>query len=229
VIGELPGFLAREFGVAFHFATTVTHCGGRLMTTAGEFAAPRVVVCTGDDFRDLAPAAFAESGLVRCKLQMMRTADWGGRFRLGTMLAAGLTLIHYKSFAHCPTLPAVAARLDAEDIRYARYGIHVMASQNATGEVTLGDSHEYGDDVSPFDDPQIDRLILEYLGRFVKLPDLSPASRWHGLYVKHPTEPWVVARPAADVLAITGVGGAGMTLSFGLAERTVANFLGDHP
>ncbi|HEX4607106.1 MAG TPA: TIGR03364 family FAD-dependent oxidoreductase [Urbifossiella sp.] len=228
VIAELPGHLARTFGVTFAFGTTVLgHDGPRLATTAGEFIARRLVICTGEDFRDLVPAAFAASGQVRCKLQMMRSQPYGDRLRLGTMLAAALTLRHYPSFAKCPTLPALAARLDAELPEYGRYGIHVMASQNAAGEVVIGDSHEYGDAVSPFDNPHVDGLILDYLRRFLALPDLAIAARWHGVYIKHPTAPWVVARPAPHVLAVTSVGGAGMTLSFGLAEQLVADFLGE--
>ena len=55
------------------------------------------------------------------------------------------------------------------------------------------------------------------------------AARWHGIYVKHPTEPYVVAHPAPGVTAITGAGGAGMTLSLGLAEQVTATFLGETP
>jgi D-hydroxyproline dehydrogenase subunit beta len=228
VIAELPAYLARAFGVDFRYGTTVLgYDAPRIATTAGSFAARRLVICTGEDFRDLAPEAFAASGLVRCKLQMMRTAPAGVRLR--AMLAAGLTLRHYGGFAACPTLPALAARLDAELPEYGRYGIHVMASQNAAGEVVIGDSHEYGNAAGPFDSPHVDRLILDYLNRFLNLPDVPIAARWHGVYVKHPTEPWVVARPADGVLAVTGVGGAGMTLSFGLADRLVAAFLGDRP
>ncbi|MBN9517160.1 TIGR03364 family FAD-dependent oxidoreductase [bacterium] len=228
VIAELPAYLARAFGVTFAFGTTVLgYDGPQLTTTAGAARADRLVICTGEDFRDLAPQAFADSGLVRCKLQMMRSQPYGDRLRLGTMLAAGLTLRHYASFADCPTLPALAARLDAELPEYGRYGIHVMASQNGAGEVVIGDSHEYGDAPGPFDNPHIDELVLAYLRGFLDLPDLTIAARWHGVYVKHPTEPWVTARPAADVLAVTGVGGAGMTLSFGLAERMTDELLGD--
>ena len=226
VIAKLPDHLSRRHAVDFRFGTTVLgYDAGRVATTGGGVAARRLVVCTGEDFRDLAPQAFAASGLVRCKLQMMRSTPYPER--LGTMLAGGLTLRHYGGFAACPTLPALAARFDAELPEYGRHGIHVMASQNAAGEVVIGDSHHYDDAVSPFDDPRVDGLILDYLRGFLSLPGLTIAARWHGVYAKHPTAAWVEARPAPGVLAVTGVGGAGMTLSFGLAERTVNEFLGD--
>lgn len=228
VLGELPRFLNRALGVDFAFATTVLHFeDGRIATTNGTWSARRLVLCTGVDFRELAPAAFASSGLVPCKLQMMRSQAYGSRFRVGTMLAAGLTLRHYPSFAKCPTLPALVRRLDAELPEYQRFGIHVLVAQNQAGELILGDSHEYGDAIEPFDKTHIDDLILAYLRNFVVIPDLMVAARWHGVYVKHPTEPYIVVRPAADVLAVAGVGGSGMTLSFGLAERTVADWLGE--
>ena len=44
-----------------------------------------------------------------------------------------------------------------------------------------------------------------------------------------PTEPYLIMHPAPAVTAITGVGGAGMTLSFGLAEQVVARELGESP
>src|SRR5208282_963414 len=182
---------------------------------------------TGADFRGLAPTAFANSGLVPCELQMMRSQAYGDRFRVGTMLAAGLTLRHYPSFAQCPTLPALVRRLDAELPEYQRFGIHVLVSQNESGEMIIGDSHEYGDAIEPFDKTRIDDLILDYLRRFMNIPDLEVAARWHGIYVKHPTQPYLAARPAVETLAVTAVGGAGMTLSFGLAERLVADWLGE--
>jgi FAD dependent oxidoreductase TIGR03364 len=228
VIAELPAWLARKYGVDFVFdAPVLRHDAPRVFTTRGEHRARRLVLCTGADFRELAPEAFAGSGLVACKLQMLRSQPYDERFRLGTMLAGGLTLCHYGAFADCPTLPALRRRLDAELPEHRRLGIHVMAAQNGRGEIVLGDSHEYGDAIEPFDKPGIDELILSNLRTFVTIPDLTIAARWHGVYVKHPSEPWVVARPAPDVLAVTGAGGAGMTLSFGLAEQVVVSWLGD--
>jgi hypothetical protein len=65
------------------------------------------------------------------------------------------------------------------------------------------------------------------LNSFLDAPDLRIATRWHGTYARHKTEPYVVIHPAPAVTAITGVGGAGMTLSFGLAEQVVARELGE--
>lgn len=228
VIAELPAWLARTYGVEFAFDTPVLgHDLPRLFTTEGERRVRRLVICTGTDFRELAPAAFADSGLVPVKLQMMRSPPLGDHFTLGTHLAAGLTLRHYTAFAHCPTLPLVTKRFDAELPEYGRYGIHVLAAQNGRGELILGDSHEYGDAIEPFDNPRIDELILAYLKTFLIVPKLTIAARWHGIYVKHPSAAYVIAHPAEGVLAVTGVGGAGMTLSFGLAEQVVADWLGD--
>jgi FAD dependent oxidoreductase TIGR03364 len=228
VIAELPGWLTRALGVTFAFNTAVLrHEPPKVVTTDGEWSVGELVICTGADFCELAPAAFARSGLVPCKLQMMRSQPYGDRFRLGTLLAAGLTLRHYPAFAHCPTLPELCRRLDAELPEYGRFGIHVLVAQNGQGELVIGDSHEYGDAIEPFDKPHIDDLILDYLRTFLTPPDLTIAARWHGVYVKHPTEPFVIARPTPHALAVTGVGGAGMTLSFGLAEKVVREWRGE--
>jgi FAD dependent oxidoreductase TIGR03364 len=228
VIAGLPGWLARELGVDFHFGRAVTgYDSPEVYAGARACSAGRLWVCAGDELQALFPEALLALGLVRCKLQMMRSQPYGDGPRLGALLAGGLTLRHYPSFAGCPTLPALKRRIAAEMPEHDRYGIHVLASQNGQGEVVIGDSHEYGGDIEPFDKPVIDDLVLSYLNRFLALPGLRIAARWHGTYVKHPTEPYVVAQPAPGVTAVTGVGGNGMTLSFGLAEQVVRRVLGE--
>jgi D-hydroxyproline dehydrogenase subunit beta len=165
------------------------------------------------------------SGLNRCKLQMMRSQPFEDGWRIGPMLAAGLTLRHYKSFENCPSLAALKARVARESPWFDRFGIHVMVSQNGSGELTIGDSHEYGAIIEPFDNAEIDQWILGYLQTFLEAPALRIASRWHGAYVKHQSEPFLVMHPAPEVTVITGLGGAGMTLAFGLAETVVAHEL----
>jgi FAD dependent oxidoreductase TIGR03364 len=221
VVARLPAWLADRWHVRFHFGTLVHGIDGTLIeTSAGQWRAERCFVCTGDELQVLYPAAFASLALRRCKLQMLRTRPVA--WRLGPALAAGLTLGHYEAFATCPSLPALKRRFASELPEYVRLGIHVMASQTETGELTLGDSHEYDQAVTPFDNPAIDALVLEYLKGFLNLRDVEIASRWHGVYVKHPTDSFCVVKPARDVTALVGFGGAGMTLSFGAAEEVVA-------
>jgi FAD dependent oxidoreductase TIGR03364 len=227
VIAKLPDWLHREHGVDFHFDAPVQGFDRPTVhSAAGDCQADRLLACTGEDFRALAPDEFAGSGMVRCKLQMMRSQPFGSSFKVGTMLAAGLTLRHYRNFAACPTLPSVIARLDRDLPDYGRFGIHVLLSQNGLGELTIGDSHEYGGAIDPFDKPEIDELVLRYLRTFIQIPGLRIASRWHGVYLKHPTEPYVIADPRPGMRIVTGVGGNGMTLSFGLAERVIDSWVG---
>lgn len=87
---------------------------------------------------------------------------------------------------------------------------------------------EYDAEITPFNKQEIDELVIRYLDTFFNAPNLQIASRWNGVYVKHPAEPYFMARPAAGVTVITGVGGAGMTLSFGLAEKIVKENLGEY-
>jgi FAD dependent oxidoreductase TIGR03364 len=222
VIAGLPGWLLRSLGVHFKFGTAVLgYDQPHIHTSKGEWAANQLIVCAGDDFQTLYPEAFVDCGLVRCKLQMMRSQAFGSDLKLGPMLAAGLTLRHYGCFANCPSLPALKRRFDAKLPDYGRFGIHVMASQNGRGEIILGDSHEYGDAVEIFDKQEIDDLVLSYLKTFLVVPDLQIVARWNGVYARHPSKSFLVLQPAKGVTIVTGVGGAGMTMSFGLAKKVV--------
>jgi FAD dependent oxidoreductase TIGR03364 len=227
VVARLPAWLAREHGVVFRFASPVTDVRTELLTAMGDsLEVGRVWICSGDELRLLFPQALARSGLIRCKLQMMRSQAFGTGSSIGPMLAAGLTLRHYAAFRDCTGLEALENRVARESPWFDRYGIHVLVSQNGHGELTIGDSHEYGPEIDPFDKAEIEEWILDYLWGFLDVPDLRIASRWHGTYAKHPEHPFVILRPVPGVRVITGVGGAGMTLSFGLAEMVVEQVLG---
>jgi glycine/D-amino acid oxidase-like deaminating enzyme len=94
-----------------------------------------------------------------------------------------------------------------------------MASPFPSGEVILGDSHEYGAEITPFDKTEIDELMLRELKKVFRLGDWTIQERWHGIYAKHPTLPVIEEDCGDGVHMFVGPGGAGMTMSFGLAER----------
>ncbi|MCY4605799.1 MAG: TIGR03364 family FAD-dependent oxidoreductase [Gemmatimonadetes bacterium] len=219
-IAALPDYLAHEYGITLRFSTPVHHIDlPRIHTPTETWSVDRAIVCSGTDFESLYPQVFASSGLTRCKLQMMRTAPQPGNWRLGPMLAAGLTLRHYAAFKQCQTLAAYTQRIAAERPEFDQWGIHVMASQNGRGEIVIGDSHEYGWVIDPFDNPAIDQLILDYLQTFLAAPALHIVQRWHGIYAKHPDQADFIADPAPGVKIVNGISGAGMTTAFGLAEE----------
>jgi len=210
VLWQLPEYLDETFGVEFAFNHAVTDIR--------QVVADRILVCTGHDFATLYPRLFSASKLISCKLQMLRTAPQPEPWKLGPALAAGLTLRFYPSFRACSSLAALERRVAEEMPAYNRWGIHVMASQMADGSITLGDSHEYDLAVDVFDKDEIDQLILTYLNTFAIFPNMRIAQRWHGVYGKHPDLPYFTAEPEPGVQIVTGLGGAGMTLSMGLAE-----------
>lgn len=223
VIAALPEFLREVYGVEFRFGCAVHSIDLPAIEAGGErWSADRAIVCGGADFETLYPAHFASSGLTRVKLQMLRTGAQPNRWHLGPALAAGLTLRFYSSFQVCSTLPALRERIATETPEYDRWGVHGLVSQTTAGELTLGDSHEYGLAVDVFNKDEIDQLMLRWISTFLNAPDMTIAERWYGVYARHPEKAYLTMEPAPGVLIVTSPGGAGMTLSFGIGERTLS-------
>ncbi|WP_234426647.1 FAD-dependent oxidoreductase [Streptomyces niger] len=134
--------------------------------------------------------------------------------------------MHYAAFDDLATRAALDTRMRAELPFHRDNGIHVLLSQTADGRLTIGDSHAYAtthDPFESFESEEINAAIRDYLAGFARLPDTTVTERWSGF---HPslrdgrTEP--VVDPEPGVTVVNGVGGADMTLSFGLAEEVVA-------
>src|SRR5262249_17859274 len=140
-------------------------------------------------------------------------------WRLGPCLCAGLTLLHYGAFARCASLGALRVRVAREMPLYVANHIHVLLSQTAYGELTIGDSHAYGLTHDPFESEAINQAILHYRLSFPRLPSVEIAERWHGIYPIRPGRSELILHPEPGVTIVNGLGGAGMTLSFGLAEE----------
>jgi glycine/D-amino acid oxidase-like deaminating enzyme len=73
--GLLSKWLAEEFEVQFEWNTTITRVESGHVTTASGDVHPcdQVIICSGADFETLFPVEFSNSGLKKCKLQMLRT------------------------------------------------------------------------------------------------------------------------------------------------------------
>ncbi len=217
-------YLNEKFNVQFFWNKCVSYIADQTVYIGNEeeHAADLVFVCSGVDFETLYPETFAQLPLTKCKLQMLRTVAQPTGQLLLTSICGGLSLLHYQSFKVAPSLPDLQKKMFAEKNAYLVHGIHVMAAQNGKGEIVIGDSHEYGLQVDPFDKTNINKLILDYLQTFLKISDASIAETWHGVYPKLTNgENEIFLSPEAGVYILNGLGGAGMTLSFGLAEEIV--------
>jgi FAD dependent oxidoreductase TIGR03364 len=223
-IAALPAYLEETYDVEFNWGKCVSFVSDNTVYVGNNetFEADIIFVCSGADFETLYPEAFAATALTKCKLQMMRFAAQPANWRIGPALCGGLSLIHYKSFTAAPSLAALKRRYSEQMPEYLEWGIHVMVSQNGKGELVVGDSHEYGLTHDPFDRDYINKMIVDYLGSFAQFKDCRVAETWNGVYAKRTdgeTDLFISPEPGAYI--ITGVGGAGMTLSFGLAEELV--------
>jgi FAD dependent oxidoreductase TIGR03364 len=223
-LAVLPEYLEEKFGVEFFWNKCVSYIADQTAYIGNEeeHEADIIFVCSGADFETLYPEDFVRLPITKCKLQMLRTTPMPERYRIKTAICGGLSLLHYSSFKAAPSLPLLQQKMATEMKDYLNLGIHVMAAQNGKGEITIGDSHEYGLYPDPFDRASTNKLILDYLKTFLKINGNAIAETWHGIYPKLTNgDTEIFFSPDQGVYILNAVGGAGMTLSFGLAEEMV--------
>ncbi len=222
-IAAIPSYLNEFLDVRFIWGKAVTQVSSTRIWMGNEtMEADIICVCSGADFETLYPEVFEKQQITKCKLQMLRFAAATPGFKMGVSLCGGLSLIHYGSFKVAASLAALKERYEAEMSEYLKWGIHVMVSQNDKLELTVGDSHEYGLTFDPFDKVFINDLVLAYLKEFADTGDWRLIQSWHGIYPKMTNGATdLFLQPDPGVFIINGIGGAGMTLSFGFAEECV--------
>ncbi len=222
-IATLPGYLQEKYGVTFYWNKCVSYINDQTAYIGNEeyYEADIIFVCSGIDFETLYPEEFEKLPLTKCKLQMLRTTPLPD-FKMRTAICGGLSLLHYKSFKSAPSLPILQKKMNIEMKAYLDLGIHVMAAQNGKNEITIGDSHEYGLRLDPFDKLYINKMITDYLKTFLHINEDTIAETWHGFYPKLTnSDTEIFYNVEQGVYLLNGLGGAGMTLSFGLAEEVV--------
>jgi FAD dependent oxidoreductase TIGR03364 len=219
---KLPAYFENDLGVQFFWGKAITEVqSGYIHVDGLKIRADQIFICSGSDFETLYPETFARFALTKCKLQMMRIAE-EVTSRIGPAVCGGLSLIHYASFKGAASLSALKNRYEREMPELLKWGIHVMVSQNRLGQLTVGDSHEYGMAPDPFDRIFINDLILGYLQEFATLKNPRIIETWNGIYGKFTDgQTELFYSPDKDVFIVNGVGGAGMTLSFGFAAEKI--------
>lgn len=224
-VGQVAKYLSDKYNVEFFWNTAISEITHpKVISGTHSWEADEIFVCSGADFETLYPELFLSLEISKCKLQMMRLVSQPGDWRIGPALCGGLSMIHYPGFQAAASLPALRKRYEEQYATHLKWGIHVMASQNGSGELTIGDSHEYGLVHDPFDKEFINTMITDYLHTFANFKDWKLIQSWHGIYPKMMNgETELIRNVEPGVTVINGVGGNGMTLSFGLCEQYFAS------
>jgi FAD dependent oxidoreductase TIGR03364 len=223
-VQAIPAYLEEKYGVRFYFNTVINWVEHPSVFSGNKsWEADHVFICSGADFETLYPEVYAANHFTKCKLQMMRIIAQPNAWRIGPALCGGLSLIHYAGFNVSPNLGLLKKHFQETMPGYLKSGIHVMVSQNGNGELTIGDTHEYGNYLDPFDRMDLNEMILSYLRTFASFKNWAITQSWNGIYAKRTNgEQDFIFHPADGVTIVNGLGGAGMTLSFGLAEEVAS-------
>jgi FAD dependent oxidoreductase TIGR03364 len=220
----LTAWLTQARGVTLVPRVAVHAVGpGVVETSAGRFGAPHIVVCPGPDLVTLFPEITARRQITLCKLHMLRVASPG--WKLPAPVMSDLGLVRYLGYAGCASLPALRARLEAEQAAWLADGIHLIAVQSADGSLVVGDSHHYADSPDPFQPRDVDDRMLAELRAVLDIPAPEVIERWVGVY---PSGPDVAFHetPMPGVRLVMVTSGTGASTGFAIAEETIADLLG---
>ncbi|ROL77212.1 TIGR03364 family FAD-dependent oxidoreductase [Pseudomonas vranovensis] len=221
---SLIRFLQQELDVAFHFSTLVRAIEpGRVSTTAGDFSARQIVVCSGHDYQTLLAEPIAALQPQICRLQMLRARP---RFKLDLQhaLLTGLSCVHYGAFADLAQAQALKAQLQANSPHLLEHGIHLLISPTPHGELIIGDSHAYGSDASPFNAEQVDNWMID-LAEQTLGGRIEVVERWQGVYGSGGPGPFSLLQVAPGISAALMHSGVGMSVGPALAEQHIARLL----
>lgn len=211
-------------GVHFRFNTLVHGTAdGKLSTTAGEFRAERVIVCSGHDYLTLFADKLQPMNLKQCRLQMLRlkTED---ALPLSHAVLTGLSCTHYGAFSDLPTARAVHAEIEDTAPLLNKHGIHLLVSPTPYQELIVGDSHHYGTDSPPFNSEEVDELMIG-LVEHTLATKVKVVERWQGVYGSKGPGPFSALRMDDKTSVVLMHTGIGMSVGLGLGERVMAALL----
>ncbi len=225
-ISLLTKYLVHILGMEIRYNTFITDIYSNdqaaiAFDSLGEkYIGEHLLLCTGDDFQTLYPWIYKKVDLELVKLQMLELIPQESFIR-GNILT-GWTIRRYESFQECPSFKDIKEKEDAQSLQ-RMYGIHLLFKQNIDGSVIVGDSHEYGkpDKISGLklheSSDFINEFILHHASLILHL-DMSVRRSWIGCYSQVRHDEIFNHRIDSRVRIVTGIGGKGMTASFGWAK-----------
>lgn len=219
----IAAWLAAQPGVRMLWDTAVTGVEeGVVHTARGDVTAVRTVVAAGHDLDRLLPALTDAAGVRRCALQMLQVRLPG--VHVGPAVLTGSSLLRYPAFAATKGATALRERWELERPEMLAASVNLMLTQRPDGDLVIGDTHTYAATLDPWSSEELDELLLAETRALLGVAQLPVVRRWRGVYASAP-EPFLRARAAPGVVAVSVTSGIGMTTAFGLAADVFDNLL----
>ena len=221
-IPRLASWLATNHGVSF-LRNAIAHSIDPpwVHTSAVRVQADRIAVCPGDEYRGIYGERITQHALTRCKLQMLRLADPGGR--LPATLMSDLGLARNPGYASLEAAGPLKARLAAEQPEHVANGVHLIVAQDTDGTLIVGDSHQYTASPDCIAHAGIETLILEEYRGALGVQPPPVLERWTGTYAyaKHGSVLVDAPHPAVRLGIVTC--GSGASVGFAFGEELVSS------
>ncbi|WP_062052800.1 TIGR03364 family FAD-dependent oxidoreductase [Aquimarina longa] len=230
MIHRLQDFMVKHMSLDYFTNRNVIACeqvnnSVKITSSSGEiFEAEKVIICNGNEFKNLYPELFNSSDLEVTKLQMLQTKSQSN-YKLSGNILTGWSIRRYEAFAECPSFFKIKSKEDLDSLQ-KKWGVHILFKQAPDGSIIIGDSHEYADakDMENLGctlNMDIDHFMIEEAQKIMELPTYTIQNRWFGMYSQCKTSDVFQQTIDDTIHIITGIGGKGMTGSAGFAKENI--------
>ena len=222
-VPQIVSYLSSLPNVTMKFSTLVKDIDvdqGKLTTTAGNFSAEHVFVCSGHDYQTLLADEIQPLNPIVCRLQMLRVKSTKD-FPLQHALFTGLSCTHYDAFRDLPETERLKLAMESDYPEFVKYGIHLLITPTPYGELIIGDSHEYSQFPRPFSSEMIDEILLKLAEETLGMK-LDVVERWAGEYGSKGTEPYSIIQAGKRATAVLMRTGLGMSIGPALGENVIS-------
>lgn len=217
----LARWLAQD-GVEFRFNERVlaTH-DGEVHTTRGIHRADHVVVTPGLGVLDAFPGVAEWHGVRTCTLAMTMI-ERPEAHPADTTVLTGTSLTRYGGFTAMPSAGQLREELATRDPELVGCRANLMMT-GTPGGLIIGDSHHYERTPAPFINEDTTEILLHRATTLLGISRPRILQRWLGRYADAPGTDLILERPDPRTTLAVVTSGIGMTLSFGVAERILAD------
>ena len=180
----------------------------------------KLIMAPGNHLKGLGRDVFEKRKVESSKLHMLRIMP-KKKIKLPGGIMADLTLMRYPGYENLPSKKKLDKVIKKKCRAELDNGIHVIVVQGKDGSLTIGDSHHYTNDTHyPFENEDVDNLILNKFDQVLPIGKYDVIERWVGEYPsgkKDYLDYWI----DKNICIANVTTGIGMSTGFAFAEDVV--------